>query len=258
MIRFRQRNVWWLAILGILTAITLIAGAPVAPLLILLLAGAVAASFLRFNTRNTLVEAVQQRVPTGRQSTQAREAVSRASTRGYVPMPQLTLIDLGLIASVRGEEGMEMRRTRSISKDDEGVRPFLVLNVDPSEADRNARLRFEMIDQNGRELYIHEMNAYLRDGELNILPDHHLPLLNNPQVEGAGDWDLRVYMDSELIAIHTFALTPSDDERARRLGGNARPRRYIMEESEDEDSEEIPLTLEDLLREQKRRSGSSR
>jgi hypothetical protein len=258
MIRVRQRNVWWIGILSALTLLAVIAGAAVAPVLVLLLAAAAGASFLRLNAPNTLVEAVTQRVPTavtGRQSQSAREAVSRASTRGYVPTPQLSLGDIGLIATSRGEDGIEMRRTKSISKDDEGVRPFIVLHVDPSEADRNVKLRFEMIDQNGRGLYIHEMNTYLRDGELNILPDTHLPLMSNGQIEGSGGWDLRVYMDNDLIAIHNFTLEPSDAERARRLGGSARPRRYIMEESSEEESEDIPLTLEDLLREQKRSSG---
>jgi hypothetical protein len=273
MIRFRQRNMWWLAIMGLLVGLAVLFGSPLSPLIPVLLIGmlgaAAAASFMRLRPSSSALRDAAQRVPAaaggGRQSAPAREAVSRAMTRGYEPSAELALMDLGLIAVSRGEDGMEMRRTRSISKDDEGVRPFLVLNVAPSEADRSVKLRFEMIDQNGRELYIHEMNCYLRDGEVNILPDHHLPLMNNGQVEGAGDWDLRVYLDHQLVAIHNFALTPSDDERARRLGGNARPRRYIMEEGESvrqgagsrrledraDPEADIPLTLEDLLRDQK-------
>lgn len=268
MIRFRQQNIWWLGIITVLTMVAVVAGvpmvdgAPVMPLLIMMVAAAAAASFLRLdNLRSSnLSAAVQQRIPVPagvKVSPQAKEAVNRAAVRGYQPISELALTDVGLIASTRGEDGLEMRRTRSISKDDEGVRPFIQLNVAPSEADRNAKLRFEMVDQNGRDLYIHEMNVYLRDGELNILADHHLPLMTNRQIEGNGEWDLRVFLDSELIAMHSFTLTPSHEERERRLGGDVRPRRYVMPEAEaeDDESEAIPLTLEDLLRNQKKQQG---
>ncbi|MBC8171395.1 MAG: hypothetical protein H7X77_06970 [Anaerolineae bacterium] len=264
MIRFRQQNIWWLGILSVLTLVAIVAGvptsanSPVIPLLITMVAAAAAASFLRLDNlrRSNLTGAMQQRIPTPtgvKVSSQAKEAINRASVRGYQPISQLALTDVGLIASSRGEEGLEMRRTRSISKDDEGVRPFIVLNVAASEADRNAKLRFEMIDQSGQDLYIHEMNVYLRDGELNILADHHLPLMMNQQIEGSGEWDMRVFLDGELIAIHSLTLTPSHEERERRLGGDARPRRYVMPEAEvDDESEAIPLTLEDLMRNQKK------
>jgi hypothetical protein len=103
------------------------------------------------------------------------------------------------------------------------------------------------------------MSVYLRDGELNILADHHLPLRNNGQVEGSGEWDLRVFLDNDLVGIHSFTLTPSDDERVRRLGGGAaRPRRYVMPQAAEADAEneEVPLTLEDLLRNQKNQGRS--
>jgi hypothetical protein len=175
-------------------------------------------------------------------------------------------MDIGLIALEREDQGATLRRTQSISKDDDGVRPYLVLNIDPAEADRSAKLRFEIIDQNGKEVYVYEMNLFLRDGELNILPDHHLPLRSNPQIVGTGQWDLRVYLDRTMLGVHTFSLTPSSAERAERLSGRSeRPRRFVMPEAQDEDSEvwsssssassssredRPPQTLEELLRRQ--------
>lgn len=113
-----------------------------------------------------------------------------------------------------------MRRTRSISKDDDGARPFITLNIEPEEADRNVVLRFEITSQGGESVFVHEMKAYLRDGEMSIMADHHLPLLGNPRVQGMGDWDLRVYMDGNLIGLHNFTLSPSMRERNRRLAGS--------------------------------------
>lgn len=280
MFQIRRQNVIWLGVLAGLTALAIVAGAAVAPLLVLMLAAAAGVALLRpanVLTRN-LGDAARQQVtqrvttaPGSRVSNQAREAVSRAGSRGYIPDPHLNLLDIGLIATAEGDEGMEMRRTRTISTDDDGVRPFVVLQVAPAAADRTAKLRFEMIDQSGNPLYVHEMSIYLRDGELNILPDQHLPLMRNPQVEGAGEWDLRVFLDGELVAMHGFNLTLSDAERANRLSGRGTARRYIMSDAErssaergegearpvrrprppvDDDSS-APVTLEDLLRDQK-------
>ncbi len=265
MIRVQRQNTVWMSVIGGLTAVALIANPATAPVLLPMVLGAAGAAFIRFDDRRNPLSgrlnpsnAVNTAL-TGA-SAQAQEAARRANARGFGPNPGISLLDIGLIALEREAQGGTLRRAQSVSKDDDGVRPYLVLNVDPSEADRNARLRFEMIDQNGEEVYVYEMNLFLRDGELNILPDHQLPLLNNPQIAGAGQWDLRVYLDRQLMAVHTFSLTPSSAERAERLSGRAasRPRRYVMPQSEASDSSEAqaqderpPQTLEELLRSQK-------
>lgn len=264
MLRFRRQNMIWLGVLTGLTALALVAGTinPAAQVLLLTLLAA-AFGFSLFNSLRPemLLETVQQRVPLAnqgnRQTPQAREALDRASKRGMLsPLGGLNLLDIGLIATRRGEDGMLMRRTRSISKDDQGVRPFLMLYVPPSEADRTAKLRFEMIDQSGREVYIHEMNCYLRDGEVSVTTDDHLPLSRNQQVVGNGTWDLRVYLDGQLLGMHEFTLAPSEEERINRLGGKVPQQRFIIPESHDADhDEDIPMSLEDLLRDKKRRNG---
>src|SRR5690606_4120924 len=115
-------------------------------------------------------------------------------------------------------EGMVMRRTRSISKDDDGVRPYATLHVGPSAADTTSIIRFEMIDHNGEQQYIHEMKTYLRDGQMNILADHQLPLARNERLSGAGDGDLRIYVDGVLLGALSFTVAPSVRERNRQIG----------------------------------------
>lgn len=258
MFQYKRRNTPWLAALGAMMLLVMVSGAPIGAqlLLLALFAAAVTGSFMNFealNRRGQLMQTIQQRSPLSRSrmSPDAREAAARASSRMGYYAPDLQLVDVGLIASQTGRDGLAMRRTRSVSKDDDGVRPFVTLHVTSDQAERNVLVRFEIIDHTGRELYIHEMKVYLRDGEMNILADHHLPLMTNEQVAGVGDWDLRVLVDGELLAVHTFALTASYEERRRRLGnqyyvtGEELPPSRIVEPEDD-----IPLSLEELLRNQ--------
>jgi hypothetical protein len=281
MIQFRQRNLIWLGILSAMTAVAVI-GADIPAVEVILLAltaGAVVGSFVNFRTARpeALVEAIQQRAPgspNARITPQAREAVARAAGRGAAPPPGVMLQDLGLIAMHTGEDGMVMRRTRALSKDDDSTRPFITLYVAPSEADRQSIIRFEIIDQNGQDQYVHEMRVYLRDGEVNILADHHLPLYGNTRIEGFGTWDLRVYLDGQMLAMHSVAMQPSDEDRQNRLGRRVDARRYITQSEDDEagsggaraprrrlavegDEGDLPMTLEQLLRTQKDQNRTS-
>lgn len=276
MIHFKRRNTIWLFALSVLMALVLISGniaADVQALLLGVFVLALVGTFVDISAltdRTQLVQAIQQRSPLNRSSTrmspQAKEAVDRAASRGGYREADLQLVDIGMIASQSGQEGMSMRRTRSISKDDDGVRPFVTLLVTAENADRRAVIRYEVVDHHGKEQYIHEMRVFLRDGEMNILSDHHLPLRGNDKIAGMGDWDLRVFVDNTLIGIHNFTLTPSGEERRQRLrGGNQyfvtgdsasderRDARRLYE-ADDED-EEIPLSLEELLKNQNSRSG---
>jgi hypothetical protein len=180
-----------------------------------------------------------------RMSAEAREASDRARRRlsGHLTT-DLMLLDVGLISSQSTAEGMVMRKSRSISGDDDGVRPFVSLHVPPSEADRQAVVRFEIIDQNGDQRYVHEMKTYLRDGEMNILADHHLPLLNNREINrNGGDWDLRVSVDGTWIGMLSFNVTPSIFERERDLAQSSRRARLA-----DQPAAESVKSFEELLR----------
>lgn len=269
MIRLKRSNTVWLVMLSILVGMVLIFGevsVAVQAALLGILAMAIVLSLVNFNATSDMLKNVStplSRARSSRMSPQAQEAVDRARSRGGYFVSGVEMLDVGMIASQSGAEGMVMRRTRSISRDDDGVRPFITLSVPPNEADRNSMIRFEVIDQNGEQQYIHEMKVYLRDGEMNILSDHHLPLMNNPKVSGMGDWDLRVSIDGALVGVHSFALAPSYEERRSRLnrdsggqyfvtGDEGVPREQAQRSAPQRSAEDVPMTLEDLLRSQNR------
>ncbi len=226
MIRLKRRNTAWLIAMGLLIGFALLA-APVSAAVQISLLGAFAvaviASLIELGPdRETLLD-ILQRAPVRRRITpQAREAAERAASRaGYFNRSGIVLLDIGLIALQTGVDGLAMRRTRNISKDDDGVRPFITLFVDNEESDRQALVRYEIYNHLGEEQFVHEMKTYLRDGELELLADHQLPLAGNSGIDGSGDWDLRVYVDNNLIGMHDLMLAPSVNERRRRLSGEA-------------------------------------
>ena len=226
MIRLKRRNTAWLIAMGLLLGFALLAApvsAPVQLSLIGAFAVAVIASMIELGPdRETLLD-VLQRAPVRRRITpQAREAAERAASRaGFFNRSGIVMLDIGLIALQTGLEGLAMRRTRSISKDDDGARPFITLYVHPEEAERQAMIRYEIYNHLGEEQYVHETKTYLREGELNVLAEHHLPLAGNRSIDGNGDWDLRVYIDNSLIGMHNLMLAPSVNERRRRLSGES-------------------------------------
>ena len=259
MIRLKRRNTAWLLAMTVLIGFALMA-APVSAAvqlsLIGVLAVAVIASMIELGPeRASLLDALH-RAPLQRRITpQAREASERAAARaGYFNRNGIVMLDIGLIAMQTGVEGLAMRRTRNVSKDDDGVRPFITLHVLPEEAERQALIRYEIYDHLGEEQYVHEMKTYLREGELSLLADHHLPLAGNRGVDGNGDWDLRVYVDNSLIGMHNLMLSPSVNERRRRLSGEEemtpprQGRRNLADAIIVEEAEEPQATqLKDLL-----------
>ena len=266
--RIRRRNLAWLTILGALVMVAVLSGAALTPaatiMLIALYAFAVAASVLEFQPTR-LIDQSRSSLTQMRMSAEAREAVERARRRTGATTSGLTVLDVGLITSQSNREGMVMRKTRSVSLDDDGVRPFVTIHVQPERADQQVLLRFELSDGSGSQRYVHEMKTYLREGEMNILADHHLPLVANSKLE-AGDWDLRVFVDGALNAAHSFSMTPSLRERYRRFeearGESAREERVSSARSNLSEPapklDEQPLSLEELLRSRSESRQSSR
>lgn len=249
--RIRRRNTPWLVLLGLLVALVVVSGvatAEVAATLIGLYLFALAATLIQFQPTR-VIERSRSSLTAIRMSAEAREAVERARRRGGLAAPGLTLLNVGLISTETSDEGMNFRITRSPSLDEDGVRPFIKLHVQPDYADRHSVIRYEIIDTNGDVQYVHEMRAFLRDGEMDILADHQLPLDSrlNP-----GDWDLRVTIDGALMGLHSFTVAPSLNERYRRLDTNneERPAQRLADDAA-RDSDE-PMSLEELLRQRSR------
>lgn len=255
----------WLAILGAMVAVALVSGAfasaPTAALLVvglylaalgLSFAGARETTRLLRQSRDALSDAANAR----KMTPNAREATQRARRRGAAG-DGLVLLDIGLITTQGHGDGMTMRRTRAVSLDEDGVRPYVTLQVDPREADRSTIIRFEMLDTSGQSQYIHEQKTFLRDGQMNIIADHHLPLADNPRANTVGDWDLRVSVNGDLLGAQTFTVSPSLEDRFRARPGtqdaqhSAQPGAVSRRRIEDVRGEgDAPLSLEDLLRSQ--------
>ena len=263
--RLKRANYPWLAVIGVLVTVAALSGQATTPVLAGLLAlfvVAVGASIELMPRKAVLIDKLQSPLANFRMSPAAREAVERARKRGGFIDPDVAITDIGLISQQSGQTGIVMRRSRTVSKDDDSVRPYVTLNIKPNEADRRALIRFEMIDQNGAPQYIHEMRTYLRDGEVNVLADHHLPLLGNDKLTQVGDWDLHIYIDGTLAGALTFTVTPSLEQRDRELLGGVGARdlnaiRYRLEDDGEEYSvgaeDDVPTSLEELLRRQSRR-----
>ena len=246
--RIRRQNVAWLAILGamiMVAALSSVASPAVTLALLTLYAFAAAASLLDFQP-NRIIDRSRSSLTQMRMSAEAREAVERARRRTGVSDNGLNVLDIGLISSQSSQEGMVMRKTRAISLDDDGVRPFITLHIQPERADQQVLIRYEILDGSGNARYVHEMKTYLREGEMNILADHHLPLASNTIKLDAGDWDLRVFVDGALQAAHTFTMTPSLRERYRRF---EQARDNLSEpKAAPPPKDDEPLSLEELLR----------
>jgi hypothetical protein len=233
MIRLRRRDRLWFFIISLLAAIAILApelalGARIGIIgLYAIIAGMVLFDY-------DAVKVIRQQMPKTEKpqgSAQAREALNRAASGGGGDWVGLALEDIGLIASVRTEEGLTFQRTRSISNNFDGARPYIQVQVGASMAERRARLRYELIDPTGEARFVHEENAYLRLGENTLHPDQHMPL-GDMSAAQMGQWDIKVYVDGRLMGILGFTAAPTDDERLGRLS-NRRDR---------------PASFEDLLR----------
>ena len=219
MIELKRRNTVWLTAMALLTVMGIIAAgsAPLVQLLLLsLFAMAAIASTVKLGANEeTIIDALKRAPLRQRMSPQAKEAIERARTRGGYMSDDLIMLDIGLIAGQTNYEGMAFRRTRNVSKDDDGVRPFVTLNVDALEANRHATVRFEIYDQNGDELFVHEMRTYLREGEMSLMADHHLPL-TGPERTFSVSGDA---LQSDDVTINVFANASYLQQEVKDLGG---------------------------------------
>ncbi|NDJ85394.1 MAG: hypothetical protein GYB66_05875 [Chloroflexi bacterium] len=250
----RRGNLVW-GFLMVLAAILLLASgesSAIAPLIVIGVIGLLAvimtfASQTRDAIRNAGSSLLPARVPT---TTAARAARTQATHRPDFD-DFYALQDVGLIVDEPRTDGLRLRRASGVSLDDEAVRPYLVVNAPRYGHPAQVLVRFEITDSAGQSQFVYEMDYYMRPGENAILPDYRLPLKGNDRLIRTGKWDLQVWVNGGLLAIHTFNASPSLEERRRQFGidGEARERLEL-------DADPVPLSLEELLQQQSSHSRS--
>lgn len=157
-----------------------------------------------------------------------------------------TLADLGLIVDEQRHDGMKLRRVHSASLDDRALRPYIVVQAPQYGHPTQTLLRFEITDARGTPQFIYEMEHYMRAGENAILPNYRLPLRGNDKLGQTGKWDLQVWINGGLLAVHTFSLNPSYEERQRAFGGDGELKVATPSLREDP----VPLSLDEIIAQQ--------
>lgn len=185
----------------------------------------------------------------------AREATARA--RAHPDYDSLIhLLDVGLIVDEHRPDGVSLRRGRFISLDDDSVRPFAIIHMPPALSGRLGRVRFEIRDETGQLHYVYEDEKWLQAGENILLPDYRFPIQKKADQLQAGSWSTHVRIDEGLLGIHHFNLSPSLAARRRLMGTDGEIMRERVWRTEDDD-ESLPLSLEELLRQQSRQHHQS-
>ncbi|MEP7286772.1 MAG: hypothetical protein ABI947_13510 [Chloroflexota bacterium] len=256
--RSRRGTYIWLALLG--AAVGLIALASAFGTVSTALAGGLVILYLGIAfaaLANMRLRALRLTMPnlaaTTRVTPAARKAAQRARTRPEY-MDNHTLTDIGLIVNEKRADGKWARQlAQVISLENDAIQPFVIVYATPENSNRIALVKFDIYDQAGRVRFSRTCEQWIRDDENLIVCDRQLPLQEANDIGRSGVWDLRVTIDGALAAIHSFNVTPSTAERRRqfssdgeaRLSDNAVP---------DEDG---PMSLEDLLQEQRQSSSNS-
>jgi hypothetical protein len=188
----------------------------------------------------------------GRKEVTISNAAERAQARAsYMPgyLDDFRLVDVGLIASEIGADGLKLRRAE-FSLDDQGLQPYVVLHADPAWADQRIPVRFEILDHAGEVRFLREDPVFLREGRNNILCAYRMPL--DSKSEGrAGLWELRIAVADNIVALHTFEVGPSLRERQRMIqeeSASIRRRQRRLADTLPEEDADSPISLEELLR----------
>ncbi len=235
----------WLAIVGAALAVVVLGGnasATVATVLVGAYLG-VAWLALRGAPPIALAEVLPRTERPDEMSEAAREATARARRQpDYDPL--IRLLDIGLIVDEQRPDGVLLRRGRFISLDDDGLRPFAHVYVPEGLGGRLGRVRFELRDGEERVQYVYEDEKWLQPGENVLLPDYRLPLRKKANTLQAGNWSATLRIDGGLVGIHTFNLALPLARPALAPDGEIAQEWVAYDDAEDE----LPLSLEELLR----------
>lgn len=206
---------------------------------------------LGFSQRPRRRNALQQAARQTSSSPTARTANSQARHRPDFD-DYYHLQDVGLIVDQQESDGLKLRRARLISLDDKAVRPYAVVNAARYGHPAQVLVRYEITDSTGQQQFVYEMDYWMRPGENAILPDYRLPLKGNDRLGRIGKWDLQVWINGGLIAVHTFSVSPSAEQRRRQFGLDGESQARLEMEYEP-----TPISLDELLKQQQASSSRS-
>lgn len=254
-----RRNIRiWLGLLGIAVALLLVGaiGGTVSPALALAVSVGYSliaiASLVRFRLSN-LRQPLQRVTAVGlnaRMSDAARRAAQRARNRGETAL-DVTLVDLGLVMNQKRRDGVwqPVGLVALAALDDGAIQPFVRVNFAAGRGERLALVEFAIFDQAGNKMFSHEMKQWVRDGDNLLTCERLLPLQDNPDLGRAGVWDLRLTVDGIIAGVHGFTM-----QSAQNRSDRPRSSRLAEIDAEDAAVSEPPISLEDLLREERRRN----
>lgn len=253
---FRHSNrgtIVWLFIVGLALVLTLLAGSvstAVGAGLLAAYIGLVVMLARNVDLGAVLAQLYTPRTPQQEPTAIAQEATARA--RGYRNFDAaVRLLDIGLIVDEQRPDGMALRRGRFISLDDDGIRPFAIVDVPAGLAGRIGHVRFELRDEDGQLQYAYEEERWLQAGENVLLPDYRLPVRKKAKELGHGGWSAHVIVDGGVLGVHHFNVSPSMAARRRNIGADGEIMRERVWRNQGED-ESLPLSLEELLRQESR------
>jgi hypothetical protein len=243
----------WMFIVGVALGLTMLAGEVPAEIAAVLLGAYLGLAFLV--VRNVQLSPVTMpwaaRGKRVKEPTEvAREATARArSFPNYDTL--IRLLDVGLIVDEPRPDGMSLRRGRFISLDDDGIRPFAIISVPEGLSGRLGHVRFEIRDETGHLHYAFEEEKWLQAGENILLPDYRFPIRKKAAELDPGAWTAHIIVDEGVLGIHHFNLSPSLAARRKQMATDGEIMRERVWRTE-EDDESLPLSLEELLRQQSR------
>ena len=166
----------------------------------------------------------------------------------------IRLLDVGLIVDEQRPDGMALRRGRFISLDDDAIRPFAIVEVPDMLSGRLALIRFEMRDGTGQIQYAFEEEKWLNAGENVLVPDYRFPIRKRADRLESGGWSAHIMIDGGVLGIHHFNIADSLRLRRQMVGADGELLRNRVWRTR-EDDESLPLSLEELLRQQSRQAG---
>lgn len=141
-------------------------------------------------------------------------AIDAARKAGLNPdtVPVLP-VDIGIMA-YHADDSPVIHRTVPVEDDCDYIQPFIQLRV-PRMA--TGRVRFELIDNTGQLIFVHEDDYQLKRGRNLIIPATRLPIHDEQEIDGS--WELVVSGDNMVLAKYGFDWLDMERSDARRFVG---------------------------------------